>query len=73
MISPQEAQNKELNLSKDKINYGHINVRRQWDSRSRKCRRVKAKYWRTVPINSILYWWLIEYLPKSNFGEDKHG
>jgi len=34
---------------------------------------LKARYWRTVPLNSRLYWFLVDYLEKNNFGSDEFG
>jgi integrase len=33
----------------------------------------KSRSWRTVPVSSQLYWFLIEYLEKNNPGSDEHG
>lgn len=39
--------------------YGFIRVRRSWNARTKTVGHTKAGYWRTVPISSELYWFLI--------------
>jgi len=60
-------------MQKGKINYGHIKTKRQWNAGLKRFSGLKGKYWRSIPINSTLYWWLIKYLPTANFGSDKYG
>lgn len=40
--------------------YGFIRVRRNWNSRLKSVGPTKAGYWRTVPISSEFYWFLIQ-------------
>jgi integrase len=65
-------------------NYGFIHVEYAWKKREKKLTEdgevvfgkygpTKAHYARTVPINSELYYFLIEYLPKADFGKDEIG
>jgi integrase len=42
--------------------YGLIRVRRAWDTRFKEVGPTKAGYWRTVPISSQFYWFLIHDL-----------
>lgn len=54
-------------------NYGTIRVQRQWKKKLKSYGELKARYWRTVPLNSRLYWFLVDYLEKNNFGSDEFG
>ncbi len=54
-------------------NYGFIHVEWAWKNRLKDYGPTKAHYWRSVPINSELYRFLIAYLPEANFGKDKIG
>lgn len=73
LIDPGEVKELEKKKPKNEINYGVISVKRQWCKGLKRCRGLKGKYWRTVPINSALYWWLVDYLPTANYGSDEHG
>ena len=42
-----------------KRRYGFIRIRRNWNARSKKVGPTKAGYWRTIPVSSELYWFLI--------------
>ena len=53
-------------------NYGTIRVCRQWKKKLKCYGVTKARYWRTVPISSQLYWFLSDYL-QNDFGADEHG
>ena len=46
----------------DKRRYGFIRVHRSWNTRLRKVGFTKAGYWRTVPISSEFYWFLLNQL-----------
>jgi hypothetical protein len=39
--------------------YGFIRVRRNWNSRLKSVGPTKGGYWRTVPISSEFYWFLV--------------
>jgi len=52
--------------------YGAIRVQRQWKKKAKSYGDLKGRYWRTVPISSQLYWFLVEYL-ETDFGSDEHG
>ncbi len=54
-------------------NYGLIRVQRQWKKKLKCYGELKARYWRTVPVNSRLYWFLVDYLERNDFGSDEHG
>ena len=54
-------------------NYGMMRVQRQWKKRLKCYGELKARYWRTVPVSSQLYWFLVDYLEKNDFGSDEYG
>ena len=65
-------------------NYGFLHVEWAWKNKVRVDPKngepvkgfygpTKAHYARSVPINSELYYFLIDYLPKANFGKDEIG
>jgi integrase len=53
-------------------NYGMIRVQRQWKKKLKTNGDLKGRYWRTVPISSQLYWFLVDYL-ENDFGSDEFG
>lgn len=57
----------------ERKNYGFIHVEWAWKNKEKRYGPTKAHYWRTVPINSELYYFLMDYLPKANFGRDDIG
>lgn len=40
--------------------YGFLRVRRNWNTRLKIVGPTKAGYWRTVPVSSELYWFLVQ-------------
>lgn len=40
--------------------YGSLYIRRGWNVRSKQAGPTKAGYWRTVPVSSELYWFLMD-------------
>lgn len=46
----------------DKKRYGFIRVRGSWNTRFKKAGPTKAGYWRTVPVSSEFYWFLVHDL-----------
>lgn len=46
----------------EKRRYGLLRVRRSWSARVRKSGPTKAGYWRTVPVSSEFYWFLVHDL-----------
>lgn len=62
-----------LDTGDPKKNYGVIHVQRAWNTKEKVIGPVKARYWRDVPINSALYWWLVHYLPSAKWGRDESG
>jgi integrase len=46
----------------DQRRYGFIRVRRSWNIRAKEVGPTKAGYWRTVPISSEFYWFLVHDL-----------
>lgn len=70
----------ELNRDLDKglikardADYGRIYVHRAWNKRAGKNLHTKGQYWRVIPINRSLYWYLVDYLPSTNWGSDEDG
>jgi len=55
-----------------KKNYGFIHVRWAWKTKLKEYGKPKAHYWRSVPVNQELYWFLIDYV-KTDFGSDEIG
>jgi len=55
-----------------KKNYGFIYVKLAWKQSEKRYGKPKAHYWRQVPVNQELYWFLIDYI-KNDFGSDEHG
>jgi len=72
---PQKVgrQLKELPNGDPRKAYGMIRVQRAWRTKEKKYGPTKGHYWRNVPINSDLYWWLVKYLSKAKFGTEAHG
>lgn len=46
----------------DKRRYGLLRVRRSWNTRFKQAGPTKAGYWRTVPVSSEFYWFLVHDL-----------
>lgn len=57
----------------DRKNYGFIYVEWAWKNKLKRYGPTKAQYYRNVPINSELYYFLMDYLPKAHFGKDEIG
>ena len=53
-------------LSPEKKRYGQIRIRRNWNSRLKEMGPTKAGYWRTVPVSSDFYWFLMSDLKIEN-------
>lgn len=53
--------------------YGRIYVHKAWNKHAKKNLQTKGQYWRVVPINRSLYWFLVEYMPTTNWGRDEDG
>ncbi len=58
IISREEAI-KQDSLPFQQRRYGLIRVRRNWNARLKAVGPTKAGYWRTVPVSSQFYWFLI--------------
>ena len=56
-----------------KKNYGRVRVQLSWDKRLGRNGPTKARWWRTVPVNSTLYWFLHEHLKTARYGSDLDG
>lgn len=61
IVSRQEAIEEDAKPF-DKRRYGLLRVRRSWNTRLKTVGSTKAGYWRTVPISSEFYWFLIHDL-----------
>ncbi len=61
VISREQAIDEDKKLF-NKRRYGLIRVRRSWNTRSKQVGPTKAGYWRTVPVSSEFYWFLIHDL-----------
>ena len=61
IISPEQALEQDA-LPASKKRYGFIRVARSWNVRLKKVKSTKAGYWRTVPVSSEYYWFLIREL-----------
>lgn len=72
LVSPEEART--LDKKPDGVikDYGKIRVQKSWNKTLNKNGPTKARWWRTVPVNSQMYWFLQEYL-QSDFGSDEDG
>lgn len=62
-----ETVSREEALTQDKLppeqrRYGLIRIRRNWNARLKTIGPTKAGYWRTVPVSSEYYWFLIHEL-----------
>ncbi len=64
---------RELDASSQAVkNYGAIRVQRQWQKKVKRYGPLKGRYWRTVPVSSQLYWFLLSYF-ENDFGSDEYG
>lgn len=73
MVSSEEAIKLDLAPSHVMKNYGKICVERAWKKPLGKNGPTKGRMWRTVPINSKLYWFLHEHLKIAHYGDDADG
>jgi integrase len=46
-------------LPPEKRRYGLIRIRRNWNARLKEIGPTKAGYWRSVPVSSEFYWFLV--------------
>jgi integrase len=58
-IIPREQAIEEERKPLEKRRYGFISVQKSWNTRFRISGATKAGYWRTVPISSEFYWFLL--------------
>lgn len=49
-------------LPQEKRRYGLIRIRRNWNARIKEIGPTKAGYWRSVPVSSEFYWFLVNEL-----------
>tara|TARA_Y100001958_G_C21247725_1_gene579461 strand:+ start:2499 stop:3821 length:1323 start_codon:yes stop_codon:yes gene_type:complete len=57
----------------DCVSYGLIHIQRAWVKKSQSIGETKGHYSREVDVNRELYWFLVDYLPKAEWGSDDHG
>jgi integrase len=67
IVSPVQAEQEDLKPFNQR-RYGVLRVQRSWNRRTREVGPTKAGYWRTVPVCSEFYWFLVRRL---NVGELK--
>lgn len=78
LISEEQAKNQDQLIesgkaSPDQMSYGVIHVQRAWVKKLQRLGDTKAGYNREVDINRELYWFLVEYFTKTNWGSDEAG
>lgn len=61
-VIPREQAIVEDQKAPEARRYGFLRVRKSWNVRFRKAGPTKAGYWRTVPVSSEFYWFLIHDL-----------
>lgn len=66
----RDAAIKAEQLPPEKRHYGLIRIRRNWNSRMKELGPTKAGYWRTVPVSSVMYWFLIKELKVETMASD---
>lgn len=59
---PRDRAIDEEKLPPERRRYGFIRIRRSWNARTKTEGPTKAGHWRTVPISSELYWFMIHDL-----------
>jgi integrase len=57
----------------EKKSYGMVRISRQWKKKESSYGATKGRYWRTVPVNKELYWFLRGHFGSTDFGKDEHG
>lgn len=72
LVSIEEARRLDASVS-EKKNYGLIRIHRQWAKKLKKYGPTKGRMARTIPVSGQLYWFLVSYLEKNDFGSDEHG
>jgi len=58
-VVSREAAIKQEVFPPEKRNYGLIRIRRSWNARLKNVGPTKAGYWRSVPVSSEFYWFLM--------------
>jgi len=72
LVSKEEALKLDKLEDSSKKYYGKIQVEKAWKKSLKKNGPTKGRWWRTVPLNSKLYWFLVDYLETDN-GSDEDG
>jgi len=70
-VSREEAIKQDA-LPFPKRRYGLIRIRRNWNARLKAVGPTKAGYWRTVPVSSELYWFLVHELNLETMAPDDY-
>lgn len=78
LVSREKALEFDRQLDSNKIkpkdaNYGQIFVHKAWNKHASKNLQTKGQYWRVVPVNRALYWFLAENMAVTSWGKDEDG
>jgi integrase len=71
-IVPQDEAVEQDKLPINTKRYGFIRVRRSWNTRLKQVGPTKAGYWRTVPVSSEFYWFLIREMNIEEKSQDDY-
>lgn len=52
--------------------YGLLRIRKAWNTRFKQISSTKGGYWRTIPVSSELYWFLVHDLKIEKLGVAAH-
>ncbi len=72
LVSKDEARKLDALSDTALKDYGKITVHLSWDPKRQKNGPVKGRWWRTIPVNSKVYWFLVDHL-NNDFGSDEDG
>lgn len=75
--SDVEVISREQAIQQDKIpvhqrRYGFVRVRRSWNTRFKQVGPTKAGYWRTIPVSSEFYWFLVHDLQIEKLSSEQY-
>ncbi len=78
LISTEEAEELDRKVEAgfekaNSVSYGLIHVQRAWVKKTQSVGETKGHYTREVDVNQELYWFLVDYLPRAEWGFDDHG
>jgi integrase len=66
LVSKEEALKLDNLEDASKKYYGKIQVEKAWKKSLKRNGPTKGRWWRTVPLNSKLFWFLVDYLETDN-------